>query len=168
METEIWSREPGKVRVEFKFIDEYVGEYVDKDGNAQKLPKLPYKSSHEDAGYDVTSAESGLILPGESMNFHSGVRVACPLGWFYSIRGRSGLGFKGIQPFIGTLDATYNGQLRVLLFNFGNQPYQVNKGDRIAQIIFERQVEMDPVQVEEFSKEYDKRGTKGFGSSGKN
>ncbi len=155
-----------KIRVEWKKMPGYSGNFVDKDGNVQQLPKLPSKSRKTDAGYDVYSAMDGVIPAGGCMNFHSGVRLACSIGWFYSVRGRSGLGFKNIQPFIGTLDATYNGQLRILLLNHSDVDYTVHKGDRIAQIIFERQVEMDPVEVEEFSPEYDQRGIAGFGSSG--
>jgi dUTP pyrophosphatase len=93
--------------------------------------------------------------------------MAVPYGWYYEIKGRSGLGFSGVQPFIGTLDATYNGFLRVLLFNLSNKDYQVNKGDRIAQILFHKQIEMISKEVTQFSPEYDKRGKSGFGSSGK-
>lgn len=161
---DLWSSPPESVRIEYKFIESY----VDEKGNEHILEgKLPTKSKREDAGYDVYSAQSGVVPPRGSANFHTGVRIACPLGWFYSVRGRSGLGFKGVQPFIGTLDATYNGELRILLYNLGDQPYEVHKGDRIAQIIIEKQYEMDPHLVEKFSPEYDKRGSAGFGSSGK-
>ena len=57
--------------------------------------------------------------------------------------------------------------LLILLMNHGNLPYKVNKGDRIGQIVIEEQIEMEPVEVEEFSPEYDKRGRAGLGSSGK-
>ena len=154
------------VRVEFKLETEF----IDNEGNVIKFDpefvKLPSKKRREDAGYDCFSAEEATIKQGGCRNFHTGVRLAVPLGWYYEIKGRSGLGFKGIQPFIGTLDSTYNGYLRILLFNLSSRDYKVNKGDRIAQILFHRQYEMDPVEVEEFSPEYDKRGRAGFGSSG--
>jgi deoxyuridine 5'-triphosphate nucleotidohydrolase len=162
--------EPRVVRIEYKLMDSYSDEdgveHILKD-EALKLPRLPTKSKREDAGYDVYSAQDGVVPGRGSCNFHTGVRVACPLGWFYSVRGRSGLGFKGVEPFIGTLDATYNGELRILLYNLSDQPYEVHKGDRIAQIILEEQIEMDPHLVDEFSPEYDKRGHAGFGSSGR-
>lgn len=155
------------VRVEFKKMVEWNDFFVDDKGLTHKLPKVPSRKRDTDAGYDVYAAEGGTIQPGESRNFHTGVRVAVPPGWFYSVRGRSGLGFKNVQPFIGTIDATYNGELLILLMNTGNEPHTVNKGDRIAQIIFEEQAHADFVEVEEFSPEYDQRGVAGFGSSGK-
>lgn len=153
-----------KVRTEFKLIHE----------DAQ----VPSKKRVEDAGYDVYSIEAGTVFPSHGLGydvvdenhkevFRTGVRISVPLGYFISIRGRSGLGFKGLQPFIGTLDATYNGELVIMLENHSNLPYKVNKGDRIAQIIIEEQIIMETAEVEEFSPEYDKRGQAGFGSSGK-
>ena len=154
------------VRAEFKLIHEDA--------------KVPSKKRIEDAGYDVYSIEEGTVYPshglyaddldtlqGHKEVFKTGVRISVPTGYFISIRGRSGLGFKGLQPFIGTLDATYNGELVIMLENHSNSPYTVNKGDRIAQIIIEEQIIMETVEVEEFSPEYDKRGKAGFGSSGK-
>lgn len=155
------------VRVEFKKIPEWSGHFIDQNGLTHALPKLPDRKRTTDAGYDVYAAEDGVVQPGGSTNFHTGIRVAVPPGWFYSVRGRSGLGFKNVQPFIGTLDATYVGELLILLMNTGTEPHTVNKGDRIAQIIFEEQVHADYVEVDEFSPEYDQRGTAGFGSSGK-
>jgi len=156
------------VDVEFVLMPEYADEYVDeKTGETSKLPRLPNRKRETDAGYDVYSAEDGFVPAGGRRNFHTGVRLACPIGWFYSIRGRSGLGFNNVEPFIGTLDATYTGELRVLLSNASNKDYVIKKGDRIAQIIFEEQVSMRPRQVEEFSPEFDKRGIAGFGASGR-
>lgn len=156
-----------QVRVEFKLEDKFVykdGKIIEFD---PRYVKLPAKKKKEDAGYDIVSAETAVIPAGGRYNFHTGVRMAVPYGWYYEIKGRSGLGFSGVEPFIGTLDATYNGFLRVLLFNFSDTDYHVNKGDRIAQILFHKQVEMVAVEVDKFSPDYDKRGTSGFGSSGK-
>lgn len=154
------------VRVEFKLEKQF----VEKDGSIiefePEFVKLPSKKRDEDAGYDLFSAEEGLVPSKGFANFHTGVRLAVPFGWYYEIKGRSGLGFKGVCPFIGTLDATYNGYIRVMLFNFGDEDYKVNKGDRIAQILFHRQYEMIPFEVTEFSDKYSKRGRAGFGSSG--
>lgn len=138
-----------------------------------KDAKMPSKKRPEDAGFDIASIEDGIIQPGINDGepgykvFKTGVRISVPIGYFISVRGRSGLGFQGIQPFIGTLDSTFNGPLYILLVNHSNKPYKVNKGDRIAQIIIEEQIAMETVEVEEFSPEYDKRGQAGLGSSGK-
>ena len=161
------ARKPDVVRVEFKLETQF----TTQDGTViqfdTKFVKLPAKKRKEDAGYDIYSAEEAVIPAGGRRNFHTGVRLAVPIGWYYEIKGRSGLGFAGVEPFIGTLDATYNGFLRVLLFNLSEKDYQVYKGDRIAQILFHKQHEMLPVEVESFSDAYNKRGISGFGSSGK-
>lgn len=157
-----------EIDIEWKKIDEFYSYYTDEDGETHQLPRFPTRNRSTDAGYDVYSAESGMVPPRSSKNFHTGIRLACPIGYFYSIRGRSGLGFKNVQPFIGTLDSGYNGELRILLINHSDEPHFVHKGDRIAQIIFEEQIDIGAAtEVEEFSPEYDQRGQAGFGSSGK-
>lgn len=157
-----------KIDIEWKKIKSFEDTFTDDEGNTQKVPKFPTRKRVTDAGYDVYSAESGVVPPRSSKNFHTGIRLACPVGYFYSVRGRSGLGFKNIQPFIGTLDSTYNGELKILLINYSDKPHYVHKGDRIAQIIFEEQIDIrNAKEVEEFSPEYDQRGQAGFGSSGK-
>lgn len=154
------------VKVEFKLETEF----IENDGSIvhfdPEFVKLPAKKKKEDAGYDIFSVEETIIPAMGRRVIHTGVRLAVPFGWYYEIKGRSGLGFSGILPFIGTLDSTYNGLIRVLLFNLSQESYQVNKGDRIAQILFHRQYEMLPFEVDEFSPDYDKRGRAGFGSSG--
>ena len=156
-----------KVRAEFKLETSFTA----PDGSVTQFDpecvKLPSRKRREDAGYDLFSAEDILVPARGKIVIHTGVRLAVPLGWYYEIKGRSGLGFSGIFPFIGTLDATYNGYIRVMLLNYGDEDYQVHKGDRIAQILFHEQVEAEFVEVEEFSPEYDKRGANGFGSSGR-
>lgn len=155
------------VTVEFKLETKF----EDQDGTViefdPEFVKLPSKKRREDAGYDLFSAEEGTIPAKGSLVLHTGVRLAVPLGWYYEIKGRSGLGFSDVLPFIGTIDATYNGYIRVKLLNLSDSDYHVNKGDRIAQILFHEQIEMVPVEVSEFSEAYSKRGVSGFGSSGK-
>jgi len=143
-----------KVRLEYQLI--------------HKDAIVPSKTRVSDAGFDVATIEGGVIPPHGYAVFPTGIKVACPLGYFISIRGRSGLAFKyNVIPFIGTLDSGYVGGLYIKLFNFNDTPYFIDKGDRIAQIIIEEQFEADYVEVEEFSPEYCVRGEDGFGSTGK-
>lgn len=155
-----------RVKAEFQLVSE-----IRENDELIKLdPKyvvLPSKKRKEDAGYDLISAQDGTIPAHGEMVFHTGVKLAVPFGWWYEIKGRSGLGFKGIQPFIGTIDATYSGLIRVLLSNHTDSEYHVHKGDKIAQIVFHKQYEMEPCEVDTFSEGYCARGTAGFGSSGR-
>jgi dUTPase len=76
------------------------------------------------------------------------------------------LGVKGIVPFRGIIDAGYTGQVMVVLRNGTDKPHRVEKYDRVAQICLHQMEHADIVVVDEFSYEYNQRGTAGFGSSG--
>ena len=87
-------------------------------------------------------------------------------GYWLRIEGRSGLGFKkGIQPHFGIIDNQYRGDLGVKLYNLTGSPYVVEPGDKIAQLVAYKLIEMDIEETD--SKEETARGEKGFGSSGK-
>jgi len=129
--------------------------------------KVPTQSRDTDAAYDVYTIDAALIEPGTMVNLHTGIRLACPDGWYYTTEGRSGLNSKFITPLRGVIDASFNGELRIILCNFSKVPYQVSKGDRVAQIIAHEMNKVTFKQVEEFSPEYDMRGIKGWGSTGK-
>ena len=91
--------------------------------------------------------------------------VACPEGTYARIAPRSGLAKKkGIDVGAGVIDADYRGPVGVILFNFGEDDFEIKRGDRIAQMILE-QVSMVPaIQVE--SLDDTERGAAGFGSTG--
>ena len=91
--------------------------------------------------------------------------MAIPKGAYGRIAPRSGLAVeKGITIGAGVIDGDYRGEVKVLLFNHGDQPLRVQHGDRIAQIIFEK---VDALQVELVKQlPPSKRGTQGFGSTG--
>ena len=130
--------------------------------------KLPTKKRATDAGYDIYTIDAGVIRPHSSRSFGTGLALTPPPGWYYSIAGRSGLFTQGIWPNVGTIDATYNGPLTVQLNNGSDQPYEVHKFDRIAQILLHRIHQAEIIVVEQFSPGYvSDRGTNGFGSSGR-
>lgn len=130
--------------------------------------KPPYRKRPTDAGYDIYSIESGVVPARGALNIPTGIAISVKRGHFYTITGRSGLGIhKLIVPFNGTLDATYVGEVCVLLLNFSDKDYHFNKYERIAQILFWDQRDAKLLERKEFSPEYNQRGTAGFGSSGK-
>lgn len=129
--------------------------------------------AHEpDAGADIRSTAEVIIRPKESATIPTGIAVEIPVGFEGQIRSRSGLGFKDdIVAFHGTVDANFHGHLQVKLFNHGYKPVQINKGDRIAQLV----VAMVDLSKWEEATEFDldkenadtiARGTSGFGSTG--
>lgn len=134
-----------------------IGEYV-TDG-----PKLS-KTHAYDAGLDVPSNEDAIVFPGRSKLISTGIKIAIPKGCVGLIRSRSGLACKGIEVGAGVIDATYRGEVKVLLRNFSENPFQIHKGDRIAQLLT-MPVELGLYsEVETLSDTV--RGENGFGSTG--
>lgn len=128
---------------------------------------LPARATEHAAGYDIRAAESVVLAPGEIRLVPTGLRMELPEGVECQVRPRSGLALKhGItlpnSP--GTIDPDYRGELRVIMQNTGRQPVELDRGERIAQLVFARfeaptVVEVDAVGVTG-------RGEGGFGSTG--
>lgn len=91
--------------------------------------------------------------------------IAVPLGTYGRVAPRSGLASKHFLDIgAGVIDADYRGEVKVLMFNFSDVDYQVKQGERIAQLVLERIVTPDVVEVD--SLEASVRGAGGFGSTG--
>ena len=129
--------------------------------------KVPTKGSELAAGYDISSSEEFTLAPKSRHAFTTGLAFAIPVGHYGRVAPRSGLAVKnGIDVGAGVIDADYRGEVKVLLFNLGEEEYTVKKGDRIAQLIIERISTPEVVQVEDLDST--ERGEGGFGSTGKN
>lgn len=130
------------------------------------LANLPTKSHPSDAGWDLYSVEGPFDLaPGRRYAFSTGVAFEIPDGYAGLIWPRSGMSVKkGIDVLAGVVDAGYRGDVKVCLLNTGNWPCTINKGDRIAQIIFQEVPKFNLEIVEEFTDS--ERGEGGFGSTG--
>jgi dUTP pyrophosphatase len=100
--------------------------------------KLPVYSTTEAAGADIFSVESHSIPLGAHRLVKTGLNCVIPKGWELQVRPRSGLALKSKITVLnapGTIDSDYTGELGVILVNHGDQPFQVNIGDRIAQVV---------------------------------
>lgn len=129
-----------------------------------QLPK--YQTEHS-AGMDLHSVESVLIHPMETVLVPTGLAMAIPEGHEGQVRPRSGLALKHNLTILnspGTIDSDYRGEVKVILTNLGSSPYEIQKGDRIAQIVF-APVSRFPVTISS-SLEDTERGAGGFGSTG--
>lgn len=131
------------------------------------LPK--YQTQHS-AGMDVCAAidEPIILAPLERALVPCGFAMAIPEGYEVQVRARSGLALKhgiGLVNGIGTIDADYRGELGVILINYGSEPFTINGGDRIAQIVLTKYDRAGWLEVSELS-ETD-RGAGAFGSTGK-
>jgi dUTP pyrophosphatase len=141
----------------------------------QKLPHgegldLPFYATSHAAGADLRAAidEDVIIEAGKHTLIKTGFAMALPDNYEAQIRPRSGLALKhGISVLNtpGTIDADYRGEVGLILVNHGSQPFTVQRGDRIAQMIIAPFVQADFQHVSELSETV--RGTGGFGSSGK-
>ena len=129
---------------------------------------LPARATPQAAGYDVRSAEGSITLePGEIRLVGTGLLMELPEGVECQVRPRSGLALRhGItlpnSP--GTIDPDYRGELKIIMQNLGGESVTLERGSRIAQLIFARFEEPEVVLSEQVS-ETD-RGDGGFGSTG--
>jgi dUTP pyrophosphatase len=128
---------------------------------------VPQRSRVTDAGYDIVSIDDVVIKPKVMTNVRTGIIVCAPPGYYFTIEGRSSLWMKGVIPFRGIIDATYQGQLMVAMTNGSDSPYIIHKGDRIAQIILHKAFNIDFNEVDDFTPVKNGRGAAGFGSSGR-
>ena len=129
---------------------------------------IPAYQSELAAGVDLHSIEDYILKPMERKLIKTGLAFEIEEGYEVQIRPRSGLAFKhGITVLNspGTIDADYRGEIMVLLINFGNEEFEIKKGERIAQAVIAPVVQAKIMEVEELSDT--KRGEKGFGSTGR-
>ena len=139
---------------------------IQLDGSA----KLPVYSSSQAAGADLCACLcSGPITieSGKWALIPTGIHIQLPVGYEAQIRPRSGLAAKfGISVLNspGTVDSDYRGEIKVILINHGQQPFVVNNGDRIAQMVIAEHCSAEFETV--LSLEETQRGEGGFGSTG--
>lgn len=127
--------------------------------------KLPQRGYPSDAGMDFFSREEKIILPGESAVFDTGVRMELPEGTFMKLESKSGLNVKyGVVSHGGVIDQNYRGTIAVKLYNHGDKPYMIRKGQKIIQGIIQPFLAPE-LEVTDCLNETD-RGSAGFGSTG--
>lgn len=128
---------------------------------------LPARATEHAAGYDIRSAEGVTLEPSEIRLVATGLVMELPEGVECQVRPRSGLALRhGItlpnSP--GTVDPDYRGELRVIMQNLGPDPVTLERGERIAQLVFARFEAPEIAEVVEVSTT--ERGEGGFGSTG--
>ena len=131
---------------------------------------LPEYQTPLSAGLDIRANldESVTLRPLERAMIPTGLFVELPEGYEMQIRPRSGLAAKhGITVLNspGTIDADYRGEIKVILVNLSNEPFTIESGERIAQMIVARYEQIEWQSVEELGET--ERGAGGFGSTGK-
>lgn len=128
--------------------------------------QLPTYAHSDDAGLDLYSLEDYELKPGARHNFFVGFALEFPNGYAAIVKDKSGLPKNyGLHTLGGVFDSGYRGEYNVNLINFGQEPYQIKKGDKIAQLL------IIPCEHAEFEETEDleesQRGEGRFGSTGR-
>lgn len=131
--------------------------------------EVPTYATDGSSGADLRAyiSEPITLKPGERRLVPTGIFVEIPRGIEAQIRARSGLAIKhgiGLVNGVGTVDSDYRGEWNIPLINWGSEPYTIQNGDRIAQVIFSRYEKADFTPVTELSQT--RRGAGGFGHTG--
>ncbi|HLW16844.1 MAG TPA: dUTP diphosphatase [Actinomycetota bacterium] len=130
---------------------------------------LPARAHPGDAGLDLHSVEDVVLKPGERASIATGIAVAIPDGYAGFVVPRSGLAARhgiGVVNAPGLIDSGYRGEIRVLLINLDpNEPFELAKGERIAQLVVQRVEEATLREVRDLPESA--RGEGGFGSTGR-
>lgn len=133
--------------------------------------QLPSYATKLSAGMDIRAnlTEAVVLNPLERKLIPTGLYIALPEGYEAQLRPRSGLALKHgitLANCLGTLDADYRGEIGVILINLSSEPFTVNDGERICQMVIatHSQISWKPVEVLDDTE----RGTGGFGHTGRN
>jgi len=133
---------------------------------------LPVYETASSAGMDLRAylPEGSITLkPMQRMLIPTGLFMEIPEGYEGQVRPRSGLAIKSgitVLNTPGTIDADYRGEVKIILINLSDSDFVINRGDRVAQIVFAKCEQMEVVNVEMLSDT--ERGAGGFGHTGKN
>ncbi|MBW1667555.1 MAG: dUTP diphosphatase [Deltaproteobacteria bacterium] len=131
--------------------------------------ELPAYETKGSSGMDLRAAvkDSVIIKPGEIKFIPTGVAVSIPPGYEGQIRPRSGLALRhgiGMVNSPGTIDSDYRGEIHLVMVNWGQAPFEIKRGDRVAQMVISTVCRAELLEVSTL--ERTSRGTGGFGHSG--
>lgn len=131
---------------------------------------LPEYATTASAGLDLrANIDEPIVLKSlERYAVPTGLFIELPIGYEAQIRPRSGLAFKNgitVLNSPGTIDADYRGEIKIIVVNLSNEPFTINNGERVAQMVIAKHEQAEWTLVEQL--EDTERGTGGFGSTGK-
>ena len=141
---------------------------ITREEGCKDLP-LPHYQTTGSSGMDLRAAVDApfILRPGAVALVPTGLRLAIPVGYEGQVRPRSGLALKhgiGVLNSPGTIDSDYRGPVNIILFNFSNNPFTIERGDRIAQLVIAKTEKIIWKEVE--SIDATERGEGGFGHTG--
>jgi len=128
---------------------------------------MPKVEHHGDAGFDLYSNEEIILKPMQRALVGTGIAMAFEKGFEAQVRPKSGLAINHGLTLLntpGTIDSGYRGEVKVILANLGETEYKIEKGKKIAQVVFNKIEEPEIEEVKELDST--SRGEGGFGSTG--
>lgn len=129
----------------------------------------PTKGSALAAGYDLYASEDAVIPAQGQGLVATDISIIVPIGTYGRVAPRSGLAVKhGISTGAGVIDADYRGEVKIVLFNHSSKDFEIKSGDRIAQLVLEKIINADIVEITKEELDTTERGEGGFGSTGTN
>jgi len=126
--------------------------------------RIPVYGHQGDAGFDLFAYVRMTINPGETAPVPTGLQMAIPPGYVGLIWDKSGIALGGIHRLAGVVDSGYRGEVRVVLTNLGKQPFAIDSGMKIAQMLIQPVQTVEMVEVNSLDRTT--RGEDGFGSTG--
>ena len=150
-------------------IEEMV--YFKKLHSEARAPERAYNDlRYPDAGWDLFALQRAVVGAGKAVLIPTGIAIELPEGsmdHFFEaqVRSRSGLRLKGIFCPVGTIDAGYRGDVGCVMVNITDEPYTIEKGEKMCQLVVVKLPRVKMVEMAELKSS--DRGEKGFGSSGK-
>ena len=158
---------PGRIVLNKMAPDKMVRVLIARSGRAKDFP-LPEYATPASAGVDLRASDGCVIPPGGRALVPTGLHIALPEGYEAQVRPRSGLALRHgvtLPNSPGTIDADYRGEIGVILMNLGQEPFVVEPGDRIAQMVVAPVVRVAWSEAEAL--DATERGEGGFGSTGR-
>jgi len=127
--------------------------------------KLPSYGHEGDAGLDLFSVVDMVLEKGAVAAVPTGIQMAIPEGYAGLIWDKSGVSLKGVHRLAGVVDSGYRGEVKVVMVNLGDDPFKVEKGMKIAQMLIQPVAGVVVREVEALGET--RRGKGGFGSTGR-
>ncbi|QHN02090.1 dUTP diphosphatase [Granulicella sp. WH15] len=131
--------------------------------NAQ-LPRYSHTGPWGDLAADLYALEATTLPPGKSALVSTGIALEFPSDYGALVEDRSGLAVKGVTTLAGVIDPGYRGEIKVVVLNLNETPYEVAAGDRIAQLRIVQRITAEFVEADAIAEAA--RGERGFGSTG--
>lgn len=137
--------------------------------NIKKLhpdAKIPSYAHEGDAGMDIYAVEHSIINAGNRALIKTGLSFELPLGYVALVWDKSGVSNNhGVKTLGGVIDAGYRGEIKIGLLNTSNEDFEIEKGDKVAQILIQKIEHPEIEEVEDLSET--SRGEGGWGSTGR-